>query len=80
MLVLSRRENESIVVGRTITIKVVGIRGNKVRLAIDAPQEVPVDRAEVRERMEREGWLAERAVEALVESNGPMNPVISFVI
>lgn len=80
MLVLSRRENESIVVGNSVTIKVVGIRGNKVRLAIDAPPEVPVDRAEVRERMEREGWLAERAVEPPATTQGPLDPVISFVI
>jgi len=47
MLVLSRRENESIVVGDRITVKVVKIRGNQVRLAIEAPKEIRVLRTEL---------------------------------
>lgn len=47
MLVLSRRENESIVIGDGITVKVVEIRGNQVRLAIEAPKEVRVLRTEL---------------------------------
>jgi carbon storage regulator len=47
MLVLSRRENESIVIGDRITVKVVAIRGNQVRLAIEAPKEVRVLRTEL---------------------------------
>ncbi len=44
MLVLSRKKNESIVINNDITIVVVEIRGDKVRLGIDAPQEIPVHR------------------------------------
>lgn len=47
MLVLSRRKNESIIINNDITIVVVEIRGDKVRLGIEAPQEVPVHRKEV---------------------------------
>jgi len=47
MLVLSRKKNESIVIADTITVTVVEIRGDKVRLGIVAPREVPVHRQEV---------------------------------
>ena len=47
MLVLSRKKNESIVVDETIVITVLEIRGDKVRLGIQAPKEVPVHRSEV---------------------------------
>ena len=47
MLVLSRKENEKIVINENITIVVVEIRGDKVRLGIEAPREVSVHREEV---------------------------------
>lgn len=47
MLVLSRKKNESIVINDDITVVVVEIRGDKVRLGIEAPKEVPVHRREV---------------------------------
>jgi len=47
MLVLSRKKNESIVINNDITITVVEIRGDNVRLGIVAPKEVPVHRQEV---------------------------------
>lgn len=47
MLVLSRHRDESIKVGDTVTVKVIDIRGDKVRLGIDAPAFVPVHREEV---------------------------------
>lgn len=47
MLVLSRKKDESIVINDNITIVVVEIRGDKVRLGIEAPKEVPVHRREV---------------------------------
>lgn len=47
MLVLSRKKNESIVVNHDITIVIVEIRGDKVRLGIEAPKEYPVHRREV---------------------------------
>ena len=53
MLVLSRRKNESIVINDDITIVVVEIRGDKVRLGVEAPKEVPVHRNEVYEAIRR---------------------------
>ena len=49
MLVLSRKKNESIVINNDVVITVVEIRGDKVRLGIVAPKEVPVNRSEVHE-------------------------------
>ena len=49
MLVLSRKKNESIVINNDIVITVVEIRGDKVRLGIEAPKDVPVHRQEVYE-------------------------------
>lgn len=54
MLVLSRKKNESIVINNDITIVVVEIRGDNVRLGVEAPKEVPVHRREVYEALERE--------------------------
>ncbi len=53
MLVLSRKKNESIVINNDITIVVVEIRGDKVRLGIEAPKEVPVHRQEVYDAIQR---------------------------
>jgi carbon storage regulator len=50
MLVLSRRVGESIIVDSQIRITVTGIRGGKVRMGIDAPPSVRVDRSEIHER------------------------------
>jgi carbon storage regulator len=50
MLVLTRRTGEEIVIGDDIRITVVGVRGDRVRLGITAPESVCVDRAEVYER------------------------------
>jgi len=47
MLVLSRKKNESIVINNDITVTIVEIRGDKVRLGIVAPKDVPVHRQEV---------------------------------
>lgn len=54
MLVLSRKKNDSIIVNNNITIVVVEIRGDKARLGVDAPREVPVHRKEVHDAILRE--------------------------
>ena len=54
MLVLSRHRDESIMIGDNVVITVVDIRGDKVRLGIDAPQEIPVHRQEVYDAIKRE--------------------------
>ena len=62
MLVLSRKKNESIVINDDITIVVVEIRGDKVRLGIEAPKEVPVHRREVFDAMAGQGTGRSRMV------------------
>jgi len=54
MIVMSRKKNEAIVINDNITIVVVEIRGDKVRLGIDAPKEIPFHRREVWEAIQRE--------------------------
>jgi carbon storage regulator len=54
MLVLSRKKDEKIVIGDSITLMVIEIRGDKVRLGIEAPRDVTVHREEVYEAIKRE--------------------------
>jgi carbon storage regulator len=54
MLVLSRQKDESIIIGDDIKITIVDVRGDKVRLGIDAPREISVHRIEVYEAIQRE--------------------------
>ena len=58
MLVLSRHRDESIMIGDDVVITIVDIRGDKVRLGIDAPQDIPVHRQEVYEAIKRENRKA----------------------
>ncbi|WP_164102774.1 carbon storage regulator CsrA [Candidatus Laterigemmans baculatus] len=58
MLVLSRHRDESIMIGDDVVITIVDIRGDKVRLGIDAPQDIPVHRQEVYDAIQRENRSA----------------------
>jgi len=69
MLVLSRKKNESIVINNDITIVVVEIRGDKVRLGVEAPKEVPVHRREVYEAIKRNEMAAQSKEAAGAASN-----------
>ena len=60
MLVLSRQRDESIIIGDNIVVTIVDIRGDKVRLGIEAPGEIPVHRREVYEAIQRENLRASR--------------------
>jgi carbon storage regulator len=60
MLVLSRQRDESIIIGDNIVITVVDIRGDKVRLGIQAPKEIPVHRQEVYDAIKREASQPEK--------------------
>lgn len=62
MLVLSRKKNESIVINNDITIVVVEIRGDKVRLGVEAPKEVPVHRREVYDAIRRSETISNDAL------------------
>ncbi len=58
MLVLSRKRDQQIIIGDGIVITVVEIRGDKVRLGIEAPREVSVHRREIYEAIQRENEQA----------------------
>lgn len=60
MLVLSRHRDESIMIGDDVVVTIVDIRGDKVRLGIDAPQSIPVHRQEVYEAIKRENEQASK--------------------
>lgn len=64
MLVLSRQRDESIMIGDNVQITIVDIRGDKVRLGIVAPSEIPVHRKEVYDAIQREN---RRAAEVTTE-------------
>lgn len=52
MLILTRKVGESVLIGDGIKVSVLAVKGNQVRVGIDAPKEVSVHREEVRERLE----------------------------
>ncbi|MEN1956569.1 carbon storage regulator CsrA [Luteimonas changyuni] len=54
MLVLSRQASESLVIGKDIVVTVVSVEGDRVRLGVEAPRDVPVHREEVAERIARQ--------------------------
>ena len=58
MLVLSRQKDETIMIGDDVEITIVDIRGDKVRIGISAPSEVPVHRKEVYDAIKRENLAA----------------------
>jgi carbon storage regulator len=78
MLVLSRHRDESIMIGDDVVVTIVDIRGDKVRLGIDAPHEIPVHRQEVYEAIKRENEKASRVQPAdtrgLGASPAPRSP------
>ena len=54
MLILTRRVGESLMIGDEVTVTVLGIKGNQVRLGVNAPQNVSVHREEIYERIQQE--------------------------
>ena len=55
MLILTRRQNETLMIGENITVTVLGVKGTQVRLGINAPKDVAVHREEIFERIHAEG-------------------------
>ncbi|NOR41650.1 MAG: carbon storage regulator CsrA [Gammaproteobacteria bacterium] len=58
MLILTRKTGETLMVGDDVTVTVLDVRGNQVRIGINAPREVAVHREEIYERIKQEGVRA----------------------
>ena len=54
MLILTRRVGETLMIGDEVTVTVLGVKGNQVRLGVNAPRDVTVHREEIYERIKRE--------------------------
>ena len=74
MLVLSRHRDESIMIGDDIVVTIVDIRGDKVRLGIDAPPDIPVHRQEVQDAIKREKHKAAQLKPDDTRDLGETNP------
>jgi carbon storage regulator len=70
MLVLSRKKNESIIINDNITVTVIEIRGDKVRLGIEAPKDVTVHRREVYEAIQSQGRTRDPGPTAMTPDAG----------
>jgi carbon storage regulator len=64
MLILTRRVGEVLRIGDDVSITILGVKGNQVRIGIDAPKDVAVHREEIYQRIKREGDVGDDEVGA----------------
>ena len=65
MLILTRRVGETLMVGDEVTVTVLGVKGNQVRIGVNAPKEVAVHREEIYQRIKQEKQNADGSSETL---------------
>ncbi len=73
MLILTRRVGETLMIGDSVTVTVLGVKGNQVRIGITAPKDVAVHREEIYERIQR-GEDAETSAKAATPPKGLPDP------
>jgi carbon storage regulator len=73
MLILTRRVGETVMIGNDVTVTVLGVKGNQVRIGINAPKSVAVHREEIYERIKRE-----QQGEPNGETNGETKSPVEF--
>lgn len=74
MLILTRRTGETVYIGNDVTLTVLGVKGNQVRVGINAPKNLPVHREEIYERIKREQSGGE--VNGNISETPPLPPPI----
>ena len=70
MLILTRRVGETLMIGDHVTVTVLGVKGNQVRIGVNAPKDVSVHREEIYERVQREKAAALAESESAVKKSG----------
>jgi carbon storage regulator len=76
MLILTRRVGETIVIGDDVVVTVLGIKGNQVRIGINAPKDVSVHREEIYQRIQQEKNTTPVAKQEEVAPVAPATPVV----
>ena len=75
MLILSRRVGEKLIIGENVTVTVLSVSGNQVRLGIDAPRDVKVNREEVYQRILKEQETLKSKSWVKISASGTSTPV-----
>ncbi len=69
MLILTRRVGETLMVGDEVTVTLLGVKGNQVRIGVNAPKEVAVHREEIYQRIKQEQQVAAQVAEVVASGD-----------
>ncbi|CAG0973417.1 Carbon storage regulator [Anaerolineae bacterium] len=69
MLILTRRVGETLMIGDDVTVTVLGVKGNQVRIGVNAPKDVSVHREEIYERIKKEQQLQQQGLAGAGEAD-----------